>query len=237
MAVGNLIQFSGGPGELLRAQYQIYGGTISATGPSLGEYDITRLILTAMQTWPAPDIASLALQPTNCVASTLDRSCTAFNQTTALGGTGVLMLCAIFIPANTIVNNFNFVTGSTAAVTPTNQWACLCDNNRNLLAISGNGLTAAIAANTVITTAVANTAAGAAASFTTTYGGLYYFGIAITAGTMPTMMGTTDSATTIKNIPPILVGSSTTGLTVPSTFPTQYAAMTATTSPFYAYLT
>jgi hypothetical protein len=146
-------------------------------------------------------------------------------------------MCAVFIPFNTVVNNFNWVTGSTAAITPTHSWVGLYDNNRNLLAISADGVTAALAANTVITVAVANVAAGAATSFTTTYGGLYYIGILVTAGTMPTLMGAVDAATTIKNIPPILTGTSSTGLTVPSTFPTTAGAITATTSPFYSYLT
>ena len=235
MATGNLVQYSGGPGELLKAQLQIVGGNPALVGG--GDYDLTKAILQQMQTWPAPDIASIALQPTGCTASTLDRSSTAFNQTTAIGATGVLQLCAIFVPFNTIVNNINFVTGSTAGVTMTHQWAVLCDNNRNLLANTADLTNGAIGANAVFTWPVAAIASGAATSFTTTYGGLYYVGLLVTAATIPTLMGTSDAANTIKNIAPILVGGSTSSLTTPSPYPTQYAALTATTSPFYSYLT
>jgi hypothetical protein len=237
MATGNLYSpISASQGELLRTQLQIYGGAVS--GQSVGDADIQIAILKAMQTWPAPDIASLALQPTGCTASTLDRSSTSFVQNIAMGGSGTLQVTAIFVPANTVVNNFNWVSGSTAASGPTHQWTALYDNNLNQLAISADGTSTAIAGNTLITYPVANVAAGASTTFTTTYGGLYYFGILVTVSTtMPTLMGATDAATTIKNIAPKLTGTSSTGLTTPTTFPTTAGAITATVSPFYAYLT
>lgn len=149
--------------------------------------------------------------------------------TLAMAGSGTLQMCSITLPRNLTVFNFNYLTGTTAASGPTNQWAALYDNNRNLLAISGNGLATAIAASTAITYPVANVAAGAATSFTTTYAGLYYFGILVTVSTtMPTLSGLTGLAAA-TGLVPILAGASNTGLTVPQTFPTVATAITAST--------
>lgn len=144
----------------------------------------------------------------------------------AMSASGTLQMVAITLPRNLTVSNLSYLTGTTAAVTPTNQWAGLYDLNRNLLAISANALTAAIGASIGITYPVANVAAGAATSFTTTYAGLYFIGILITAGTMPTLSGLAGLAAA-TGLAPVIAGQSNTGLTVPQTFPTQATAITA----------
>jgi hypothetical protein len=147
-----------------------------------------------------------------------------------------LTLSAISIPADTVINNFNYVTGTTAAITPANQWAALFNASRVMLAVSADATTTAMPASTVTTYPVATIAQGAATSFTTTYTGLYYVGICVVAGTQPTWQGYTGTATD-TTIPPILAGSSTGSLTGPPTFPTTAGTITPTAAELYAYLT
>jgi hypothetical protein len=166
--------------------------------------------------------------------------------TAAFAGTGVLQLVQTHCLINTKVSNFNFLAGTTGDAGPTHQWMGLYDNNRNLLAISGDATSTAITASVVATYPVASVnslpgtpasgVATAATSFTTYYTGRYYIGLLIATSNAPTL--TAAPATVAANtMVPINSGTSTGSLTTPSTIPTQAGAITATANVPYFFLT
>jgi len=137
---------------------------------------------------------------------TFDRNlCNEVN--TALLSSGRLSLQAIWLPAGTLISSISFHSATTAAGTPTNQLFGLYDINRNLLATSTNGTTGAWAANSLKTLALTST-------FTTTYSGLHYLGIMVTATTVPTIKGNTGrTGGQLQAQAPSMGGTSNTGLT------------------------
>lgn len=100
----------------------------------------------------------------------------------AIAATGVELSVMVPLMAGTVVTNLTFVTGGTAAATPTAGYACLRSTTGVLVAQTADFTSTARAANTAYTVALA-TAQTIAAS------GLYRFGISFTAGTIPTLRG------------------------------------------------
>lgn len=144
---------------------------------------------------------------------------------TALLSTGRLSLQAIYIPAGTLISSISFWSATTAAGTPTNQLFGLFDSNRNLLATSTNGTTGAWAANSKKTLSLT-------ATFTTTYSGLYYLGLMVTATTVPTIKGNTArTGGQLQAEAPSMGGTSTTGLT--TALPATAAAPGTVTTSFW----
>jgi hypothetical protein len=142
--------------------------------------------------------------------------------------TGVLALTAIHLPAGTTVTNLSYLSGTTAANTPTSWWFALYTANRALLAQTADQTTTAWAANTVKTLALS-------APVTTTYTGLYYMGVSVTATTVPTFYCSQSAGNAyVTDIAPKLNGTSTTGLT--TTAPATAAAITATLTVPYGYV-
>lgn len=126
---------------------------------------------------------------------------------TAALSTGRLSLRAIYLPASTLITSISFWSATTAAGSPTNQLFGLYDNSRNLLRSSVNDTTTAWAANSRKTLSLTST-------FTTTYSGLYYLGIMVTATTVPTLKGNTAKTDgSLNAAAPSMGGTSTTGLT------------------------
>lgn len=126
---------------------------------------------------------------------------------TSLLSTGRLSLEAIAIREGELLTSISFFSATTAAGTPTNQLFGLYDNNLNLLRSSNNDTTTAWAANTRKTLNLTST-------FTTTYTGLYYLGIMVTATTVPTIKGYTAlTGGQLRAAAPSLGGTSNTGLT------------------------
>lgn len=173
--------------------------------------------------------------PTGSLATTAKRPFVAV-ETTALAGSGTLVLAGCYLQANTKISNFNFFPGTTGDAGPANQWMGLYNSARLQLATSADATSAAITASTTVTYAVATTAAGTVTSFTTTYTGLYYIGLNITTSNAPTFTTATGNAH-VNGIVPILAGTSTTGLTAPTTFPTTATAITATATVPLFWLT
>jgi hypothetical protein len=100
----------------------------------------------------------------------------------AIGATGVELTAMIALPAGLVVSNITFVTGATAAATPTAGYVCLRSTAGALLAQSADFASTARAANTAYTVALATPQVASA-------GGLYRVGISFTAGTVPTLRG------------------------------------------------
>lgn len=126
---------------------------------------------------------------------------------TSLLSSGRLSLQAIYIPAGVTINSISFWSATTAGATLTNQLFGLYDNNLNLLRSSVNDTSTAWAANSRKTLALTS-------AFTTTYSGLYYLGIMVTATTVPTIKGNTAKTGGQLNAgAPPMGGTSNTGLT------------------------
>lgn len=139
--------------------------------------------------------------------------------------TGRLSLQAIYLPAGTTINSISIWSASTAAGTPTNQLFGLYDINLNRLATSNNDTTTAWAANSRKTLALTS-------AFTTTYSGLHYIAIMVTATTVPTLKGnTTKSGGQLNAALPTMGGSSTSGLT--TALPATATAISGGTSSFW----
>jgi hypothetical protein len=201
---------------------------------SLGLGEVLNAFGKALTLYTPQSLSDVALAPANATAQAFPRNL--ITSTSEAIVSGDVEMQAITLPIDTVVNALNFITGGTAAVTPTHQWAALYDSNRNLLAISADGTTTAIGANAVLSFPIANVAAGAASSFTTTYSGLYYVGILVVAGTAPTFEGIT-GLTVANTVPPIVAGIGDFTLTTPSTFPHQGAAITPAAGQLYCYTT
>jgi hypothetical protein len=138
-------------------------------------------------------------------------------------------MTAVYLAAGTPVNNLNWVSGSTGNAAATHWWHGLYDNNRNQLAVTADQGAVAITSNTTYTLAVATTAAGAAASFTATYSGLYYVGHAEVTGTAALGFGPTSTVggEVLLGIGPILSGTSDSVTVGPPSFPHQATTLTA----------
>lgn len=144
---------------------------------------------------------------------------------TAVLSSGRLSGVAIWLPAGITINSISFFSGTTAAGTPTNQLFGLMDSSRNLLRSSVNNTTTAWAANSLKTLALTTT-------FTTTYSGLYYLGIMVTATTVPTLKGNTaKTGGQLQAQAPSMGGTSTTGLT--TALPATAAAFGTVTTSFW----
>lgn len=136
--------------------------------------------------------------------------------TTSTPTSGSLYLVPIWLPQGLVVSNISFVSGGTAMVTPTNWWFTLHNRSRVALARTADQLTAAWAANTVKTLAIAQATAGAASSYTTTYGGLHYLGVMIKATTVPSLVSEGSVADVLASVAPGFGGTDT-GQTTPPT--------------------
>lgn len=147
---------------------------------------------------------------------------------------GFLYLVPIYLTSGTVVNSISFVSGTTAAGTPTHQWFGLYDLNRVQLATTTNDTTNAWAVSSVKTLNIAQKASGAATSFTTTYSGLHYLGLMVAATTAPTIVGGTTLASPLHSLTPAF-GVSNSGMTTPPPFPFTANAVTGPGPTAYAY--
>ncbi len=154
----------------------------------------------------------------NTIAETLPGA-TPFAAVAAPGLSGVAHLHGVYLPKGTVVTNLSVVSGAQAAVTPTNQWFALCNDSRQVLRYSVNDTTAAWAASTPKTLALTST-------FTTTYSGLHYIAVVVTATTMPSFRGLNIGTLTGVTGQSIL---SSTGLTTPAAFGAEGTAFAAAT--------
>lgn len=102
----------------------------------------------------------------------------------ATAATGVMCSVALYLQDGDLVSNLTFISGATAAATPTNYFAALYNGAGALLAQSADQLTAAWAADTAKTLALAT-------AQRITKSGIYYAALSVTAGTVPTLVGST----------------------------------------------
>lgn len=156
--------------------------------------------------------------PTGCLAETIDRNVCPEVNATIPTASGTLFMMAIYLTAGMKVSNIMWHSATTAAGTPTHWMFGLYDISRNLLATSADQLTAAWAANTMKTLAMAT-------PYTVPSSGLYYIAMFMAATTIITSKGgTAKTGGQLAGQVPILHGISTTGLT--TALPNPAAAIT-----------
>lgn len=197
--------------DISGTEYDLFYTTLQANenltyidGKGWTQYTATGQAYTANVTSSAPFANRKVL--TGALYETFDRDlCDEVN--TAVLSTGRLSLQAIYIPSGVTITSISFWSATTAAGTPTNQLFGLYDVNLNLLRSSNNDTTTAWAANSRKTIALTST-------YTTTYSGLHYLGIAVTATTVPTLKGNTAKVGgQLGAGAPSMGGTSNTGLT------------------------
>lgn len=132
--------------------------------------------------------------------------------------TGVMTSVPIFLVAGDLITNLSFVSGATAAGTPTAWWFGLYDNQATpaLIAQTADQTTGAWAANTVKTLALS-------AAYRVLATGLHYAACMVTATTPPSLMGTV-------GVKPVITGernlSQSSGSTLTTTAPATIATPT-----------
>jgi hypothetical protein len=129
---------------------------------------------------------------------------------------GTLYLAGVSIPSGVTLGHLQYLVAGTAPATQTHLWLGLYDLNHNLLAVTADLGSTAPTTYSFNKVPIANIASGASTTFTTTYGGLYYVGFVIVAGTMPSL-GTTNGFVNYGGAGHFFTGG--TALTTPPTFP------------------
>ncbi|WP_405676906.1 hypothetical protein OG292_19885 [Streptomyces sp. NBC_01511] len=102
----------------------------------------------------------------------------------ATAATGVMCSVALYLNDGDTVTNLTFISGGTAAGTPTNCFVALYSGAGVFLGQSADQLTAAWAADTAKTIALA-------APVKISKSGIYFAAISVTASTVPTLIGST----------------------------------------------
>jgi hypothetical protein len=162
--------------------------------------------------------------PTGAIASTVPRWAA-----TGVEGTPAATewyASAIWLAAGTKVSSISYFNNSVGQ-TQNHCWFALCDNNRNMLAVSADLQNTAWPISTMRTLAIATTAAGAATSFTTTHTGMYY--VANFMGSVPATPAATNAKGPIFGVvAPVIAGyTGVTNLTAVPAFPYQLGALTS----------
>ena len=160
-----------------------------------------------------------------------------------IGATGQLYFVSVAGIEGQTIGHLGWLSGTTAASTPTNQWMVLADRALNGLAWTADATTTAIAASTAYSYAIANVVpnplaptAGtlvAATSFVLPYTGLYYIGLNVAGTTIPTASGEVTTAAAAGLAPKTNGTSTTPGAVGPPTVATAYTALTALVGSSY----
>jgi hypothetical protein len=150
----------------------------------------------------------------------------------AIAATGVVLSTAVTLQAGDVVSNITFVTGGTAAVTPTAGFVALYSPAGALLAQSADFGSTARAANTAYTVALAT-------AQTIVTPGAYYVAISFTAGTVPTLRGLTVGNAVVAGALGLSarVLAQTHGSAVGAVAPATIATPTTVATPCYFALT
>lgn len=151
----------------------------------------------------------------------------------AIGATGVAHATAVPLQAGDVISTITFVTGATAAATPTAGFVALYSSAATpaLLAQSADFGSTARAANTAFTVALTS-------AVTITDAGLYYVSISFTAGTVPTLRGLSTGNAVLAGaiIAGMPVLAQTHGSSLGATAPATITSGTAVATPVYYIL-
>jgi hypothetical protein len=144
---------------------------------------------------------------------------------------GIQAFTSMWLNAGDVVTSITFISGGTAATTPTHQWFTIYDAARQKLAVTSDDTTTAWAASTPKTLTVAGS------PYTAPTSGWYYFGITVVAATPPSIVGLAANAGIANALTPVVSGvdGTNTGLTTPASAPATAAAFTTAGSVPYAH--
>ena len=177
--------------------------------------------------------SEFSTSPTGCLAETFPRCLGSGATATQVIGatTGTVYMMGVWLPAGLTITNLNWVTGTTAAGTPTHWWLGIANSAGLQQAATADQLTGAIAASTLITKALT-------ATYTTTATGLYYLLLSVTATTNPTATGLPAPISQMNLATPVLAGVSVTTQSAPgANGSTSYTAPASAGGIPYIYLT
>jgi hypothetical protein len=175
--------------------------------------------------WANPvALRNTILRPTGSITETFSRFSSISNQSILTSGR--LLLTAVALPEGQLVTSITFVSATTAANTPTNQWFGLFNSSLEALRFTTDDTTAAWGSSTAKTLNLSST-------YTTTYTGKFYLGIMVAASVaVPTLRGVTNSSgITYTDI----VGLSTSSLTTPPSLPFTANALAIASGTPWAY--
>lgn len=139
-----------------------------------------------------------------------------------------LHLSGINLWEGDVVSQIVYLSGATAAVTPTHQWVALYTGARAKLGVSADLTNTAWAGDAEQTFTLTS-------PITITESGLYLIGIVIVAGTHPTLAVQTGRASA-NAAAPAVAGASTAALTDPADAPATAGAMTGSTNRPWTYV-
>ena len=174
-------------------------------------------------------LPAVSTAPTGATAETFPRIVATAGAGSLTSGT--LYLTAIQMPKGAVVNNITYCTKGTALAGLSHGWYLLADSGLVVRAVTADQTTGSwlSATNTVYTLPVA-------ASYTTTYAGLYYVGIMMNATTPAVITASGVPPAGIASLAPVLCGTSNTGATTPPATGTTLTALTANSNmTFYSY--
>lgn len=204
---------------------------VDADVSAISESKVTNLVTDLAARLPSPSGAASGayLRPTAALAETFLRP-GASTADGAVLSTGRLQLVAIPLPSGLLITSITFASKTTPGSGMTNQWFALFNNAASpvLLRQTADDTSTAWAANSLKTLTLSS-------SFTTTYAGLHYLGIMV-AGTVPSLVCVNSGTTYFASLPPVLTGTSTTGLTTPASFTSPALAPTGVSNVPYAYV-
>ena len=119
-----------------------------------------------------------------------------------------------------IVTNLAFVSGATAANGPTHQWAGIMNSSRVVQAVSADGTSAALAANTEVKFVLGS-------PFTVTSRGPFYAFVLWTASTaVPSFVGVNQGVVGVSSLTPVYAATSSAGQTTPPAVGATLGALT-----------
>lgn len=163
------------------------------------------------------------------VVESMDRADVTGNVAAAASGTLYLAGGGI-VAEGVTVSRVGFVSGATAAVTPTNQFFCIVNAlTLAVLAKTADDLTTAWAANTVKELVLS-------APYTFIEDTPVYIGLVVAAATLPTLAGANLQNAPLAALAPIIAGTSTAGLTTPASLTAVAGALTGVLGFPFAYV-
>jgi hypothetical protein len=164
------------------------------------------------------------------VRETIDRQlCNTATQ--SLPATGIMLSIPVVIYAGDIITNISFLWGGTGSASPTHWWYALYDTQATpaLIAQTADQTSTAISANLLTLKAL-----GSPAPYTVVTTGVYYIGVMVAAGSMPTATGINTSVNVNTSVTGAKALSRSSGSSLTATAPSTITGTTAFAGSFYA---
>lgn len=137
-----------------------------------------------------------------------------------------LYVCGISLPQYLTVTTVTMGVKGTAAATQSHGWYVILDSGLVVRGVTADQTTAG--SGGLFGTAQTAYPLNLAAPYVTTYTGLYYLGVCVTAGTLPTLYTCSPMGSALGALAPVLCGSVSTGYSAtPPTVTTALSGLTA----------